>query len=73
MSAGPGSSGVRPGPARAGTLARLQRELLYARDAHEDEYAAALEADIALLSQGSADNPRTETTGRPAARKQRTR
>lgn len=75
MSTGPGEgSGVpAPGPVRSRTLSLLKQELWHARDVGATVYAAELERRIAELSQGSADNPRRETTGRrPAARKQRT-
>jgi len=73
MSAGPGAAAGHA-PARSVTLARLERELMHARDVHEDRYAAQIEAEIARLSQGSAGDPRQETTGtgrRPAATKRR--
>lgn len=56
---------------RAHVLALLQHELRAAEDVHEMVYAARLRAKIALLSQGSPDNPATETTAarRPARSK----
>ena len=53
---------------RATVLGGLRRELAAAEDVHEEQYAAELRAEIARLSQGSADNPAKETTAarRPA-------
>lgn len=73
MSAGPVAEGApASGPAsRSITLAALERELWHARDAREDDYAAEIERRIARLSQGSPQNPSTETAAarRPARRK----
>lgn len=57
---------------RADVLAGLQRELRHAQDIGEEKYIRQLKAQIADYSRGSAANPATETTGRPAARKSRT-
>jgi hypothetical protein len=56
---------------RAHVLALLQHELQAAENVGEVVYAARLRAKIALLSQGSAVNPATETTAarRPARSK----
>jgi len=57
---------------RADVLAGLEAELRHAEGNGAVQYAARLRAQIAEYSRGSAANPATETTGRPAARKSRT-
>jgi len=57
---------------RADVLAKLHRELRHAEGNGAVGYAARLRRRIADYSKGSAVNPATETTGRPAARKSRT-
>lgn len=69
---GQGPGGPVP-PQRAHVLGRLQAERRAALGCYEYGRVAEIDAQIRRLSAGSAAIPSRETTGRPAARKQRTR
>ncbi len=79
MSAGPpprdeGRDPGGPVPAgRAHILGRLQAELRQAEGCLAHERAAELRTQISQLSAGNPADPSRETTGRPAARRQRNR
>lgn len=77
MSAGPprraeGQDAGGPVPQRAQILSQLEAERRQAEGCYAWDRERELRAQIGQLSAGTPANPSTETTGRRAARKQRT-